>query len=143
MYRITAILISSFIFSSSLFANESIVKRQEAMQVVRSVMKILGPMANGSTEYDAFLAETSLGDMLDAMKPYNSYFPLGSETGNKTQATSKIWETKDDFEKLVDNFINDIIVAIDSDPEYMELFTKNFEIISKNCRSCHMNYRSR
>ncbi len=143
MYRVAIIFISLFIFSSSLLANESIVKRQEAMQVVRSTMKILGPMANSSTEHDPFLVETTLENMLDAMKPYNSYFPSGSEAGNKTQATAKIWETKDDFEKLVDNFIGAIASALDSDLEDKELFAKNFEIISKNCRSCHMNYRSR
>ena len=100
-------------------------------------------MAKGGSEYDSFLAETSLENMLEAMRPYKSYFPLGSETGSKTQAASAIWETNDNFEKLVDNFVSDIELALSSDLENAELFSENFEIISKNCRSCHMNYRSR
>ena len=29
------------------------------------------------------------------------------------------------------------------DISYLELFKTNFDVISKNCRSCHMNFRSR
>ena len=143
MYKIITIFLALFAVSSMALGNEIIIKRQEAMQVVRNTMKILGPMAKGGSEYDSFLAETSLENMLEAMRPYKSYFPLGSETGSKTQAASAIWETSDNFEKLVDNFVSDIELALSSDLENAELFSENFEIISKNCRSCHMNYRSR
>ena len=143
MYKMITVFLALFAVSSMALGNEIIIKRQEAMQVVRNTMKILGPMAKGGSEYDSFLAETSLENMLEAMRPYKSYFPLGSETGSKTQAALAIWETRDNFEKLVDNFISDIELALSSDLENAELFEENFEIISKNCRSCHMNYRSR
>ena len=143
MYKIITIFLALFAVSSMAFGNDIIIKRQEAMQVVRNTMKTLGPMAKGGAEYDSFLAETSLENMLEAMMPYKSYFPLGSETGSKTQAAAAIWETSDNFEKLVDNFVSDIELALSSDLENAELFSENFEIISKNCRSCHMNYRSR
>ena len=100
-------------------------------------------MAKGGEVYDSFLAESSLANMLEAMKPYSSYFPEGSETGNKTQAASAIWDNKNQFEELVNNFIADIESAIKADLKNEELFKTNFDVISKNCRSCHMNFRSR
>ena len=143
MYKIIVILFALFSVSSMALANEIIIKRQEAMQVVRNTMKILGPMAKGGVDYDSFLAESSLTNMLEAMKPYSSYFPEGSEAGNKTQAASAIWDDKNQFEELVNNFIADIESAIMADLENEELFKTNFDVISKNCRSCHMNFRSR
>ena len=60
MYKIITIFLALFAVSSMALGNEIIIKRQEAMQVVRNTMKILGPMAKGGSEYDSFLAETSL-----------------------------------------------------------------------------------
>ena len=131
-----------FVFYSVAFGNEVIVKRQEAMQVVRTAMKVLGPMSKG-VGYDSFLASSTLESMLEAVKPYASYFPEGTETGNKTQAAPAIWDEKDQFEKLVKNFISDIETAIMADLENEYLFKTNFETISKNCRSCHMSFRTR
>ncbi len=141
--RISILVFTMIIFHSMATANESILKRQEAMQVVRNTMKILGPIAMGSSDYDSFLIKSSLEEMLEAMESYSSYFPTGSETGNRTQASSAIWETRDNFDKLVNNFVDDIKLTLSSDLDEKDLFAKNFDAISKNCRSCHMNYRSR
>ena len=142
MYKILIAIISFSAFNSAAFGNEAIIKRQETMQVVRTAMKVLGPMSKG-VDYDPFLASTTLESMLEAMKPYSSYFPEGSETGNKTQAATAIWDDKNKFEKLVDSFVSDIEIAIMADLENEDLFKTNFDTISKNCRSCHMSFRTR
>ena len=70
MYKIITIFLALFAVSSMALGNEIIIQRQEAMQVVRNTMKTLGPMAKGGSDYDSFLAETSLENMLEAMRPY-------------------------------------------------------------------------
>ena len=50
MYKIIVIFFALFSVSSMALANEIIIKRQEAMQVVRNTMKILGPMAKGRVD---------------------------------------------------------------------------------------------
>ena len=71
--------------------NENIKKRQNAMQQVRESVKVLFPIAKGKSDYDDFLVISMLEQMLDAAKPYASYFPNEQEISPNTEAAETIW----------------------------------------------------
>ena len=128
-------------FSSSLFGNENISKRQEAMQVVRSSMKILGPMAMGQTEFENSKAKDTLSDFLNAIKPYKDYFPEEPTAGQKTDASLEIWLHKEDFNKKIDSFVSTVKIASTNKWKDTAAFKADFMEIGNSCKSCHRKYR--
>ena len=127
--------------SSSLFAEENIAKRQEAMQVVRSSMKILGPMAMGQTEFENSKAKETLADFLTAIEPYKNYFPEKPKDGQKTDASFEIWSNKSDFNEKIDNFVLAVQTASTNKWKDTAAFKADFMEIGNSCKSCHRKYR--
>ena len=129
------------LLSSSIFASENIKKRQDAMQTVRNSMKILGPMAMGQKDFDSSLAKNTLKDFLIAIKPYKTYFPKVPSEEQKTDASLDIWSNKEDFNKLINNFVSTVELASKNKWENTEQFKSDFTEIGSSCKSCHRKYR--
>ena len=91
-----------FVYASS----DNIKKRQNAMQQVREATKVLFPMVKGKTDYDDFVVISMLEQMLDAAKPYESYFPNEQETVAHSEAAETIWTDRSGFNKSVKQFID-------------------------------------
>ena len=126
-----------FVYASS----DNVKNRQNAMQQVRESIKVLFPMAKGKTEYDDFVVISMLDQMLNAAKPYASYFPIEQESVAHSEAAETIWTDRSGFNQSVNKFIDDIEFALNAEPENLDDFKPMFAKITNNCQSCHQVYR--
>ena len=126
-----------FVYASS----DNVKKRQNAMQQVREAIKVLFPMAKGKTDYDDFVVISMLDQMLNAAKPYASYFPIEQELVAHSEAAETIWTDRSGFNQSVNKFIDDIEFALNAEPENLDDFKPMFAKITDNCQSCHQVYR--
>ena len=122
-------------------SEQNVKDRQNAMQQVREVVKVLFPMAKGKSEYDDFLVISMLEQMLEAAKPYATYFPNQPEVGVHSEAAETIWTDRPGFEKALAKFLSDIETTLDAEPESLEQFQPLFTEVASNCKSCHQVYR--
>ena len=122
-------------------AIDNVKKRQDAMQQVREATKVLFPMAKGKTDYDDFVVISMLDQMLNAAKPYASYFPVEQESVAHSEAAETIWTDRSGFNQSLKKFIDDIEFALDAEPENLDDFKPMFAKITNNCQSCHQVYR--
>ena len=113
------------------------------MQQVRESVKVLFPIAKGKSDYDDFLVISMLEQMLDAAKPYASYFPNEQEVSPNTEAAETIWTDRSGFNNSVLKFVNDIEFALNAEPESLDDFKPMFSKITENCQSCHQVYRTK
>ena len=111
------------------------------MQQVREATKVLFPMAKGKTDYDDFVVISMLDQMLNAAKPYASYFPVEQESLAHSEAAETIWTDRSGFNQSVNKFIDDIEFALNAEPENLDDFKPMFAKITNNCQSCHQVYR--
>lgn len=126
-----------FVYASS----DNVKNRQNAMQQVRESIKVLFPMAKGKTEYDDFVVISMLDQMLNAAKPYASYFPIEQESVAHSEAAETIWTDRSGFNQSINKFIDDIEFALNAEPENLDDFKPMFAKITNNCQSCHQVYR--
>ena len=84
-----------------------------------------------------------LEQMLDAAKPYASYFPNEQEVSPNTEAAETIWTDRSGFNNSVLKFVNDIEFALNAEPESLDDFKPMFSKITENCQSCHQVNRSK
>ena len=111
------------------------------MQQVREATKVLFPIAKGKTDYDDFVVISMLDQMLNAAKPYASYFPNEQEAVAHSEAAETIWTDRSGFNQSVKKFIDDIEFALNAEPENLDDFKPMFAKITNNCQSCHQVYR--
>ena len=137
------VLIYVFSLSFIYAEDDNIKKRQNAMQQVRESVKVLFPIFKGKSDYDDFLVISMLEQMLDAAKPYASYFPNEQEVSPNTEAAETIWTDRSGFNSSVLKFINDIEFALNAEPESLDDFKPMFSKITENCQSCHQVYRTK
>ena len=128
-----------FVYASS----DNVKNRQNAMQQVREAIKVLFPMAKGKTDYDDFVVISMLDQMLNAAKPYASYFPIEQESVAHSEAAETIWTDRSGFNNSVLKFVNDIEFALNAEPESLDDFKPMFSKITENCQSCHQVYRTK
>jgi cytochrome c556 len=137
-----ALLLYFIISSVPLFAQDTdLLKRQAAMKVVKEQVGLLAPMALGKSNFDSFLAEAALSELLLAVEPFNQYFSQLPDNSSKTEASPDIWTNKKDFELLNTLFIADIQNAIDRESTTAKELKEEFFLITNNCKSCHQKYR--
>ena len=137
------VLIYVFSLSFIYAEDDNIKKRQNAMQQVRESVKVLFPISIGKSDYDDFLVISMLEQMLDAAKPYASYFPNEQEVSPNTEAAETIWTDRSGFNNSVLKFVNDIEFALNAEPESLDDFKPMFSKITENCQSCHQVYRTK
>ena len=95
----------------------------------------------GKKEYDDFLVISMLEQMLEAAKPYATYFPDQPEKGVHSEAAETIWTDRPGFEKALANFLSDIEKTLNAEPETLDQFQPLFATVASNCKSCHQVYR--
>tara|TARA_A100001011_G_C14184437_1_gene788376 strand:- start:605 stop:1039 length:435 start_codon:yes stop_codon:yes gene_type:complete len=142
MKKIVSYFLILTFFATLVYAStENVKNRQNAMQQVRESIKVLFPIVKGKSDYDDFLVISMLEQMLDAAKPYASYFPTDKEVGVHSEAADTIWKDRAGFNKSVNKFLNDIEFALEAEPEILDDFKPLFAKITENCQSCHQVYR--
>jgi cytochrome c556 len=122
-------------------ADEPQVVRMGMMKKVGGAMGALAGIAKGEKPYDAEIVKASLTTLSEVGKAFPDQFPAGSETGNDTEASPKIWETMDDFKAKSEKLAADADAALASLPADQAAVGAALGAIGPNCGGCHEVYR--
>ena len=87
-------------------------------------------MAMGQKDFDSSLAKNTLKDFLIAIQPYKTYFPKVPSEDQKTDASLDIWSNKEDFNKLINNFVSTVELASKNKWENI-LSVKQIDLMNK------------
>ncbi|WP_350334741.1 c-type cytochrome [Coralliovum pocilloporae] len=125
----------------SVAADDPILTRQALMKSVGAATKAAGAIVKGEAEYDAVTAELTMRVMHGAAVGFSHYFPEGSDTGHKNEASPEIWKDMTGFIAARDKFKDDSAAAIGNASKGADEFKQAFLSVVANCKSCHEKYR--
>jgi cytochrome c556 len=134
-----AIVILGCASVSVVAADDPIKARQDLMGGIGKAMKVLVPMAQGKTAYDAAKATEALNAVATNIADFPNHFPAGSDQG-KTDAMPAIWEKMDDFKAHATSLETDAKAALGATAS-LDTFKPAFMKMAGNCKSCHEAYR--
>jgi len=120
-------------------ADDPITTRQHLMKSIGGAMKVLVPMAQGKTAYDAAKATEALNTIATDAADFPNHFPAGSDQG-KTEALPLIWTKMDDFKAHASSLEADAKAAV-LVASSLDTFKPAFGKMAGNCKSCHETYR--
>lgn len=115
--------------------------RQGIMKATGAAAKVGGGIAKGEIAFDPAVANLVLATFNASSHAFGHYFPEGSETGQDTEASPKIWENRDGFMTRLQNFMQAADAAQASEPKDAEAFKVAFGSVTKNCKACHEDFR--
>ena len=81
-------------------------------------------------------------EMSDNYKTLIEYFPNNTKEGFKTEALSTIWESKDEFNNLMEKSSNDMIELASIIETSDEVKTSLGKFMWGNCKTCHSKFRA-
>jgi cytochrome c556 len=122
-------------------AQDAIAKRKELMKGVGGATKQSVQMVKGETPFDAGKAKSAMDTIHTNWAEFAKLFPKGSETGGKTTAAPKIWQSFEDFEAKGKQMAADAAAASAAAAQGLEPFKAAFTAVAKNCKGCHQEYR--
>jgi cytochrome c556 len=123
-------------------ADEPQVVRQEMMKKVGGAMGALAGIGKGEKPYDAEVVKASLTTMSEVAKAFPDQFPAGSEAGNETEASPKIFEAMDDFKAKSAKLAADADAILAAGiPADQAAVGAALGTIGPNCAGCHEVYR--
>jgi cytochrome c556 len=99
-------------------------------------------MIKGERPFDLAQVQQIYEAFAEDAKQMPSLFPDCSKTGNKTTAAPVIWQRMDDFKAAIVKFADDIKAA-QGNTKDIEGLKANFQIIGRNCSSCHQTFRTK
>ncbi len=113
-------------------------ERHELMETVKEAAQVLGPMAQGKTEYDPVAAMQALEVWRDVGSKFGDLFPDGSEGG---EAAPAIWEDRDGFNAALKKWQDATAAAIAANPQTLEDAKASIGPAFGSCKNCHDSYR--
>lgn len=133
---------SAALLATGLAHADVISERQSLMKDMGKSVGAIAPMIKGEKPFDAAVALAALEKLqADAHKmDVETLFPEGSDQGN-TEASSKIWDDRDDFIKQVEKFKTDTDAAVAANPQDLDALKPAFQQVAANCGSCHQAFR--
>jgi cytochrome c556 len=111
--------------------------RQSVYELIRWNFVPIGAMVNGEVPYDAdaVVRHAAFLEMLSKM-PLEGFTP-GSEVGD-TKAKPDIWKNRQEFEKLMSNFQDDVTKLYQAAKTGDQSTVKTqFGNTAKACKACH------
>jgi cytochrome c556 len=117
--------------------------RQSAMDMIGWNFSPLGAMVKGKTPFDA-REFSRRADRLEFLGPQLlEGFAKGSDTGAETDAKPEIWTAFDDFQAMLNDYVNESrklaeVARNGSEADVKEQFNKTAE----SCKACHDKYRA-
>jgi cytochrome c556 len=122
-------------------ADEPQVVRQELMKKNGAAIGALVAIAKGEKPYDAETVKTSLSSLSEDAKAFPEYFPEGTETGFKTEASPAIWANMDDFKALSMKLSTDADTLLANLPADQAAVGAAVKTLGGDCGACHQKYR--
>lgn len=138
---VTAILISG---SAAMAADDPIAVREALMEGNGASAAVSGAMLKGDLEYNPAVAKAAIAQLHGTAVAFGAFFPEGSDEGD-TEASPKIWEDKEGFQKALDKFKSDTEAAMKASgkkgPADIAAFKEAIMPVLGNCKSCHEDFR--
>lgn len=122
--------------------DEVIAKRQGFMKKSGAAGKTASAMIKGEAPFNLAKTKEIFATFANDAGEMPNLFPDCSRTGDKTTAAPTIWEKNADFKALIAKFTSDI-KAGQQNTKDLETFKASIETISKDCSSCHQQFRVR
>ncbi|MFN7012538.1 c-type cytochrome [Rhizobium arsenicireducens] len=136
-----AAIVTALGMTAATAADEPQVVRQEMMKKVGSAVGALGAIVKGEKPFDAEVVKASLTTMADVAKDFPNHFPAGTEVGLDTEATTKIWETPEDFKAKSDELVKVAEAQLAAMPTDQASTGAAMKAVGATCSSCHETYR--
>lgn len=112
-------------------------KRMDAMKDVGAVMKELGSMARGISDFDRTTVARRAGDLKAHAANIPALFPEGSH--HKSEALPYIWEDFEGFSKIASDL--ETAAATLSTVNDVTALPGALGAAGRTCKSCHSDYR--
>ena len=145
MFKIKTLVVATFIlFSQQLFAAQSveeIIKGRKAMfsENYQNAKKISILLKSKKIEE----AKPLIKKISDNYKKLLDYFPDNTKEGFKTEALPSIWESKDEFNALMQKASDDMIKLAKAIETADDLRAVQKELMWSNCTACHSRFRAK
>jgi cytochrome c556 len=97
-------------------------------------------ITRGAAPYDAAKVNAAFAQWAETAQKFPALFPENSKTGGNTRATSKIWQTRSDFDAKVAEFAKAVADNRDKAKNVDELKVA-LGAVGKTCDGCHEQYR--
>ncbi len=136
------ILVSTFAWSLSASANEDLIKYRQA--IYGGIGKHTGAIASilkGDVPHTDDLPALARGlSELAALTP--DLFAENTQEG-KTDALPEIWENFDEFQGLIDDFIDDTALLVEASASgNRQDFARAFQRVGRGCKGCHDRFKA-
>lgn len=138
---LSALALTAAIPMQTQAADDPILTRQALMKSVGAATKASGAIVKGEADYDPVTGDLAMRVMHSAAAGFSHFFPEGSETGNKTEASPEIWKDMAGFLAAAKKFEADAAAAVEIAGKGEDQFKEAFLSVVANCKSCHEKYR--
>ncbi|MHB0952888.1 MAG: c-type cytochrome [Allorhizobium sp.] len=122
-------------------AGEPQAVRQEMMEKVGNAMGAIGAIVKGEKPFDAEVVKASLTTMAEVSKTFPDYFPAGSETGFKSEASPKIWEDMAGFKAKAEELTKVAEAQLGALPTDQASTGATMKAVGAACSACHETFR--
>ncbi len=124
-------------FAATAVQADPTVHRQAVMKNTGAATGVGAKMMKGEMDFDLVTAQNVIRVMNQTALGMGYMFPVGSETGNETEAAAAIWSDSDGFNSAVAKFIQDTSVPVTDEASFKAAFGG----ATQNCGTCHESYR--
>jgi cytochrome c556 len=141
MTRMLLTAVAMTIGITAVAAQQSVIEARKAlMKRSGEQARIGGQMARGEIPYDAAKAQAMYAAFEDKAQKLPTLFPANSKKGGETRALPAIWDKNDAFKAQIAKFDSDIKAAKAATKD-LDSFKAGFASVTRNCASCHENFR--
>jgi cytochrome c556 len=118
-------------------------ERQEIMKERRSILQVLGPIAQGQAPYDAAVVLARLEELNANAERHDveALYPADTLGVGDSEASPAIAERFDEFAAIEGDFGAAVAAAVQAAPADLDSFRAVFGPAAAQCGTCHENFR--
>ena len=131
---------SALLLATAALAASPIADREALMKANGAATKPLAAMLKGEKPFNLDEVKKSLAVYVEGADRFVTLFPAGTEKGEQTEASPKIWSDMAGFKAANNKFKTDVVAAQASIKDEAS-FKAIMPAVLKNCGSCHESYR--
>ncbi len=114
---------------------DAIKQRREAMRAIAKAGVVPFNMTKGEAPFDLAQVQAVIKSIEDNAPKFKAMFPDDSKTGG-TDATAKIWESRAEFNAVIDKWVSDAKAAGTAIKDEAS-FKVEYPKLAASCNSCH------
>ncbi len=121
--------------------SDPIKEREHLMKSNNDGAKAVVQMIKGQSPYDAKAVDAAFAQWAETAQKLPALFPDNSKTGEKTRASSKIWENKKGFDEKASEFGKAVADNHAKAVASLDGLKSAIGVVGKACDNCHKEYR--